>query len=438
MIDRYARKEMASIWEPENKFQIWLKIEIFAAEAMAELGIVPKGAMKKIKEKANFSLERIAEIEEVVKHDVIAFLQSVAEFIGDESAYLHLGLTSSDILDTSFAVQLVQATDILIDDVKKIVKILKQKAEQYKDIPIMGRTHGIHAEPVTVGLKFLSWYEEMKRNEKRLREAREEISYGKLSGAVGTYANVDPYVEKYVMKKMGLKPEPVSTQVVPRDRHARYFSTLALIGSSLERFAVEIRHLQRTEVREFEEHFSVGQKGSSAMPHKKNPVLTENLTGLARLLRGYGMASLENVALWHERDISHSSVERVIAPDATIVLDFMFNRFLGTLHALVVNEENIRENMKKSFNLFYSQRLLVELAKRGYERDKAYELVQKKAMQAWEEKRDFQSIVRKSSKIKRILSDIDLDSVFDIKYYFRNIDYIYQKSGVRHRKRGEH
>lgn len=438
MIDRYARKEMASIWEPENKFQIWLKIEIFAAVAMAELGIVPKGAMKKIKEKANFSLERIAEIEEVVKHDVIAFLQSVAEFIGDESAYLHLGLTSSDILDTSFAVQLVQATDILIDDVKKIVKILKQKAEQYKDIPIMGRTHGIHAEPVTVGLKFLSWYEEMKRNEKRLREAREEISYGKLSGAVGTYANVDPYVEKYVMKKMGLKPEPVSTQVVPRDRHARYFSTLALIGSSLERFAVEIRHLQRTEVREFEEHFSVGQKGSSAMPHKKNPVLTENLTGLARLLRGYGMASLENVALWHERDISHSSVERVIAPDATIVLDFMFNRFLGTLHALVVNEENIRENMKKSFNLFYSQRLLVELAKRGYERDKAYELVQKKAMQAWEEKRDFQSIVRKSSKIKRILSDIDLDSVFDIKYYFRNIDYIYQKSGVRHRKRGEH
>jgi adenylosuccinate lyase len=438
MIDRYARKEMASIWEPENKFQIWLKIEIFAAEAMTELGIVPKGAMKKIKEKANFSQERITEIEEVVKHDVIAFLQSVAEYIGDESAYLHLGLTSSDILDTSFAVQLVQATEILIGDVKKIVKVLKQKAEQYKDVPIMGRTHGIHAEPVTVGLKFLSWYQEMKRNEKRLREAREEISYGKLSGAVGTYANVDPYVEKYVMKKMGLKPEPVSTQVVPRDRHARYFSTLAIIGSSLERFAVEIRHLQRTEVREFEEHFSEGQKGSSAMPHKKNPILTENLTGLARLLRGYGMASMENVALWHERDISHSSVERVVAPDATIVLDFMFNRFLGTLHTLVVNEENIRENMKKSYNLFYSQRLLVELAKRGYERDKAYELVQKKAMKAWEEKRDFQSIVRKSSTIKRILSDIELDSVFDIKYYFRNIDYIYQKSGVKHRKRGEH
>lgn len=428
---------MAYIWEPENKFRIWLKIEIFAAEAMSRRGVVPVDAVKRIRRNANFNIDRIAEIEEVVKHDVIAFLQSVAEYIGNDSAYLHLGLTSSDILDTSLAVQLVQATDILIDDVQKIIDLLGAKADEYRGIPIMGRTHGIHAEPVTVGLKFLSWMEEMKRNLERLKEARAEIAHGKLSGAVGTFANVDPYVEQYVMKKLGLKGETVSTQVVPRDRHARYFTTLAVVGSSIERFAVEIRHLQRTELKEFEEYFSEGQKGSSAMPHKKNPIMTENLSGLARLLRSYSMASLENVALWHERDISHSSVERVISPDATILLDFMLNRFLGVLETIVVNQDAIIENMKKSFNLFYSQRLLLDLAKKGMAREKAYEVVQKSAMKAWKEKRDFHAIVKRSRVIRSVLSDDEIDSVFDITYYFRNIDYIYKKSRGQGEKRGK-
>ncbi len=428
---------MAYIWEPENKFRIWLRIEIFAAEAMSKRGVVPADAVRRIRRNANFDLERIAEIEEVVKHDVIAFLQSVAEYIGNDSAYLHLGLTSSDILDTSLAVQLVQATDILIDDVKKIIELLRVKADEHMGIPIMGRTHGIHAEPVTVGLKFLSWLEEMKRNLERLEEAKAEIAYGKLSGAVGTFANVDPYVEEYVMRKLGLNGETVSTQVVPRDRHARYFTTLAVVASSIERFSIEIRHLQRTELKEFEEYFSEGQKGSSAMPHKKNPIMTENLTGLARLLRSYSMASLENVALWHERDISHSSVERVISPDATILLDFMLNRFLGVLETLMVNQDAIRENMKKSYNLFYSQRLLLELAKKDMAREKAYEVVQKSAMKAWKEKRDFQAIVKKSPVIKSVLSDDELDSVFDITYYFRNIDYIYKKSRGQKGKRGK-
>lgn len=428
MIERYSRREMASIWEPEHKFRIWLKIEIHAAEAMAKLNMVPGDALKRIKKNASFSLQRIHEIEEVVKHDVIAFLTSVGEYIGEDSAYLHLGLTSSDILDTSFAVQLMQATDILIRDVEGIISVLREKAEEFKNLPVMGRTHGIHAEPLTFGLKLLSWYEEMKRNARRLHDARSEISFGKLSGAVGTFANVDPSVEKYVMKSMGLRPEPVSTQVVPRDRHAQYFSILGVVASSLERFAVEIRHLQRTEVGELEEHFSEGQKGSSAMPHKKNPILSENLTGLARLLRGYCLTAMENVALWHERDISHSSVERVIAPDATMVLDFMLGRFLTVLTTLRVNEERVNENMRKSYNLFYSQRLMLELAKKGVPREQAYEIVQKKAMVAWERKRDFKSVVTKSKEITTVLGEDELESVFDIKYYFRNIEYIFQRS----------
>ncbi|RMG60253.1 MAG: adenylosuccinate lyase [Deltaproteobacteria bacterium] len=435
MIERYTRREMAEIWEPENRFRIWLAIEIYAAEAMSHLGLVPQDALIRIKRRANFDVQKIDEYEQVVKHDVIAFLTSVADYIGEDSAYLHMGLTSSDILDTAFAVQLKQATDILIEDVKEIIAVLQEKAERYRDVPVMGRTHGVHAEPVTFGLKFLSWLEEMKRNLKRLREARREVAVGKLSGAVGTFANVDPYVEEYVMRKLGLKPEPVSTQIVPRDRHARYFTTLAVIGSSIERFAVEIRHLQRTEVREAEEFFSKGQKGSSAMPHKRNPILSENLSGLARLLRGYALSSMENVALWHERDISHSSVERVIGPDATIVLDFMLRRFLGVLKNLVVYPEKAAENIEKSYNLFFSQRLMLELAKKGLPRNRAYEIVQEIAMRSWEKGRDFKKLVLSSRKVQKYLTREEMESIFDIRYYFRNVGYIYGR--CLKEKRGE-
>ncbi len=418
---------MASVWEPENKFRIWLMIEIYAAEAMSHIGVVPSDAVLRIKRRARFDIEKIEEYEKVVKHDVIAFLSSVADYIGEDSAYLHLGLTSSDILDTAFAVQLRQASDILINDIREVIEVLEEKAERFRDLPVMGRTHGIHAEPVTFGLKFLSWAEEMRRNLARMREARREISYGKISGAVGTFANVDPYVEEYVMRKLRLRPEPVSTQVVPRDRHARFFTTLAVIGSSIERFAVEIRHLQRTEVREAEEFFSKGQKGSSAMPHKRNPILSENLTGLSRLLRGYAISALENVPLWHERDISHSSVERVIGPDATIVLDFMLRRFLGIVKNLVVHPENALENMEKSFNLFYSQRLMLELAKKGIPRNEAYEIVQKIAMESWEKKKDFVKLARRSARVRKHLSPSEMDSVFDLGYYFRHVNYIFDR-----------
>ena len=347
---------MASIWEDENRFRLWLKIEILAVEAMGSMGRIPVDAVERIRKMSSFDVARIHEIEKLAKHDVIAFLSSVEEYIGEDSAYLHMGLTSSDILDTAFACQLKEASAIILRDIKDVVSKLEGLAAAYLHLPAMGRTHGIHGEPITFGLKFLSWYEEMKRNLKRMRDAREEIRYGKLSGALGTFANVEPDVEAYVMKKLGLKGEPVSTQVVPRDRHARFFSTLALIGSSLERFAVEIRHLQRTEVAEVEEFFSRGQKGSSAMPHKKNPILSENISGLARLLRGYALTSMENVALWHERDISHSSTERVIGPDGTIVLDFMLNRFLIILDSMVLKEENIKNNINKSRNIYFSQR----------------------------------------------------------------------------------
>ncbi len=431
MIERYSRKEMASIWSDENRYKIWLDIEILAAEAMAKLGKVPVDALARIREKAAFDVDRIREIEKRVKHDVIAFLTSVEEAIGEDSAYLHMGLTSSDILDTAFACQLRQASAILMRDVKEIIDALEVLAWRYRHLPAMGRTHGIHGEPITFGLKFLSWYEEMKRNRRRLKEAREEIGYGKLSGAVGTFAHVDPRVENYVMKKLSLKVEPVSTQIVPRDRHARFFSTLAVIASSLERFSVEIRHLQRTEVAEIEEFFSEEQKGSSAMPHKKNPILSENISGLARLMRGYSLSAMENVALWHERDISHSSVERVIAPDGTIVLDFMAHRFLNILNKLVVNESNIRDNFKKSYNLFFSQRLLLVLAEKGIPRQEAYRIVQKRAMEAWKKKRDFRNVVRQSKEIRERLSDEEIESVFDMEYYFRNIDEIYKRSAPR-------
>jgi len=428
MIDRYSRKEMASIWGDENRYRIWLDIEILAAEAMAKMGKVPVDAIGRIRKNASFDVARIREIEKKVKHDVIAFLTSVEEAIGEDSAYLHMGLTSSDILDTAFACQLRQASTLLVKDMKEIIDSLEELAWRYRRLPAMGRTHGIHGEPITFGLKFLSWHEEMKRNMKRLKGAREEIRYGKLSGAVGTFAHVSPQVESYVMKKLGLKAEPVSTQIVPRDRHARFFTTLAVIASSLERFAVEIRHLQRTEVAEIEEYFSEGQKGSSAMPHKKNPILSENISGLARLMRGYAVSAMENVALWHERDISHSSVERVIAPDGTIVLDFMAKRFSGILKNMVVNEENIKNNINKSYNLFFSQRLLLALVEKGIPRQEAYRMVQRRAMEAWRKKKDFRSVVSRAKEIRKRLLDKEIESVFDMDYYFRNIDEIYKRS----------
>ncbi len=426
---------MASIWEDENRFRLWLKIEILAVEAMGSMGRVPGDAVERIRKMSSFDVARIHEIDKLVKHDVIAFLSSVEEYIGEDSAYLHMGLTSSDILDTAFACQLKEASTIILRDIKEVVTKLEGLAAAYLHLPAMGRTHGIHGEPITFGLKFLSWYEEMKRNLKRMRDAREEIRYGKLSGALGTFANVEPEVEAYVMKKLGLKGEPVSTQVVPRDRHARFFSTLALIGSSLERFAVEIRHLQRTEVAEVEEFFSLGQKGSSAMPHKKNPILSENISGLARLLRGYALTSMENVALWHERDISHSSTERVIGPDGTILLDFMLNRFIIILDSMVLKEENIKNNINKSHNLFFSQRLMLALASKGVGREEAYGMVQKRAMEAWRKGRDFKSIVGKAKEIGKLLTMKELEEVFNINYYFRNVDAIFERStGGRPRK----
>ena len=359
MIERYTRKEMGKIWEPENRFKKWLDVEIAACEAWAELGEIPKSAVKNIKEKADFDIKRIDEIEAVVKHDVIAFLTSVSEFVGPDSRYIHKGMTSSDVLDTSLALLLKEAGDLIIKDIKSLMAVIKKRAFEHKDTVMIGRSHGIHAEPITFGLKMALWYEEMKRNLERMKRARDVISYGKISGAVGTFANIPPFVEEYVCRKLGLKPAPVSTQIIQRDRHAEYFTTLAMIASSVEKFAVEIRHLQRTEVLEVEEPFTKGQKGSSAMPHKRNPVLSENLTGLARLVRGYANAAMENIPLWHERDISHSSVERVIAPDAAILVDFMLNRFTGLIKDLNVYPENMKKNLDKMKGLIHTQRDLL-------------------------------------------------------------------------------
>ncbi len=380
MIPRYTRPEMAKIWEAENRFRIWLDIELLAMEAMTEKGWIPADALARVRTKARFDVARIDEIEKRVKHDVIAFLTSVAEHIGDDSRFLHVGMTSSDVLDTSFAVQMRQALTLLIREAERVFAALKARALEHKDTVMIGRTHGIHAEPVTFGLKMALWADEMRRNVARLRRARDVISVGKLSGAVGTFANIDPFVEEYVCRKLGLKPAPVSTQVVQRDRHAEVFATFAVVGSSLDKFATEIRHLQRTEVLEAEEYFSEGQKGSSAMPHKRNPVLSENICGLSRLLRGYAVTAFENVALWHERDISHSSAERVIAPDATIVLDFALARFRGMIEKLLVYPERMKKNLARTHGLLYSQRVMLALAAKGLSRERAYEVVQRSAM----------------------------------------------------------
>ena len=427
MIERYTRPEMAFIWTPENRFQKWLEIEIYACEAHAELGNIPKEAVERIKSKAKFDVARIDEIEKTVKHDVIAFLTSVADYIGDDSRFVHHGMTSSDVLDTSFAMLLTEASDMIIVDIKKLMEVIRKRAFEHKMTPMMGRSHGIHAEPVTFGLKMALWYDEMRRNLRRMEAARESIAYGKISGAVGTFANIDPRVEEYVCEKAGLKPAPCSTQVIQRDRHAEFFCALAIVASSIEKFAVEIRHLQRTEVLEAEEFFSKGQKGSSAMPHKRNPVLSENLTGLARLVRGYAVSALENVALWHERDISHSSVERVIGPDATILLDFMLNRAIGLIENLVVYPENMMKNLNMMRGLIHSQRVLLKLATAGASREKAYSLVQRNAMKVWEEGKDFQAELLNDQEVRGFLNEEEIKDAFDLGYHLKQVDTIFKR-----------
>jgi adenylosuccinate lyase len=418
---------MARIWEPEAKFRIWLKIETYAAEAMAELGLVPKHAADAVRKRGSFDVARIDQIEREVKHDVIAFLTSVAEKVGPDARFLHQGLTSSDVLDTCFNVQLVQAADLLVADVDALLAALKTRAFEFKDTLTVGRSHGVHAEPTTFGLKLASAYAEFSRARERLERAREEVATCAISGAVGTFAHVDPRVEAYVAKKLGLRPEPISTQVIPRDRHALYFATLAVVASSIERLATEIRHLQRTEVLEAEEYFSEGQKGSSAMPHKRNPVLSENLTGLARVVRAYAQPALEDVALWHERDISHSSVERVIGPDATIALDFALVRLTGIIKGLVVYPNRMRANLDRLGGLIHSQRVLLALTEAGVPREQAYRLVQRNAMKVWETGADFQAALLADKDVTKVLSPDEIKAQFDLGYHTKYVDAIFAR-----------
>ncbi|SJZ49039.1 Adenylosuccinate lyase [Trichlorobacter thiogenes] len=427
MIPRYTRPDMAKIWEPENRFRIWLEIETLACEAQAQLGVIPKEVVPVIREKGNFDIERIDAIEAEVKHDVIAFLTSVAEYVGPEARFIHQGMTSSDVLDTCLSVQLVQAADELLADLDMLLESIKLRAFEHKDTVCMGRSHGIHAEPVTFGLKLASFYAEMGRNRTRLQAARENIATGAISGAVGTFANINPFVEEYVCEKMGLKPEPVSSQVIPRDRHAEYFCVLAIIASSIERIAIEIRHLQRTEVLEAEEQFTKGQKGSSAMPHKRNPILSENLTGQARYVRSMCIPALENVALWHERDISHSSVERYIGPDGTVALDFSLRRLNGLIRNLVVYPENMLRNLNQMKGLVFSQKILLDLTQSGVSREDSYRLVQKNAMKVWEEGKDFQTELLADPEVVGALGETKIRESFDLSYHLKHVDTIFKR-----------
>jgi adenylosuccinate lyase len=430
MIPRYSRPEMVAIWEPQTRFRIWFEIEAHATDKLAELGVVPKEAAATIWAKAKdatFDVARIDEIERVTKHDVIAFLTHLAEIVGPEARFVHQGMTSSDVLDTTLAVQLARAADILIADVDALLAAIRRRAFEHKLTPTIGRSHGIHAEPVTFGLKLAQAYAEFDRCRARLVAARAEIATCAISGAVGTFANIDPQVEEYVAEKMGLTPEPVSTQVIPRDRHAMFFATLGVVASSVERLATEIRHLQRTEVYEAEEYFSPGQKGSSAMPHKRNPVLTENLTGLARMVRAYALPAMENVALWHERDISHSSVERMIGPDATVTLDFVLARLTSVVDKLVVYPENMRRNLDRLGGLVHSQRVMLALTQKGVSREDAYRLVQRNAMPVWRGQGDFLSLLKADADVKRALSDPDIEACFDLGYHFKHVDTIFRR-----------
>jgi len=427
MIDRYSRKELKKIWDEENKYQIWLDIEISAAQAMERLKLIPKGVAKKVRKKAKINVDRIHKIESKVHHDVIAFLTSITEKVGPEGRFLHTGMTSSDVLDTCFNIQLLQAGKIISKDIDELLKVLKNKSLKYKKTVCVGRSHGIHAEPTTFGLKLASFYEEFKRNKKRLENAIDEISTCAISGAVGTFANINPKVESYVAKKLNLKVEPISTQIIPRDRHAHYFSTLGIIAGSVERVATEIRNLQKTELQEVEEFFGKKQKGSSAMPHKKNPILSENLTGLARLVRSYVLPALENISLWHERDISHSSVERNIGPDSTITLDFALNRLKDILKNLNVYPKKMLKNLNITKGLIFSQRVMIELTKHGFSRENAYALVQKNAQKSWSKNISFYESLSKDSLINKKISNKDLTKMFDINYHTKRINVIYKR-----------
>ncbi len=427
MIDRYTSPEMARIWSEDNHFQKWLQVEILAAEGLSRLGKVPRTAIVRIRKKARFDLDRIREIEKEVRHEMIAFLTCLAESLGDDARFIHLGMTSSDVMDTALALQLREASNILIEDVRRFLNVLKKQAFEFKTTPMIGRTHGVHAEPITFGLKLALWHEEMRRNLARLERAADEVSVGKISGAVGTFAQLPPEVEAYVCKKSGLKPDPISNQIVQRDRHGFYFATLAVVASSLEKFAVEIRHLQRTEVMEAEEPFTAGQKGSSAMPHKRNPILSENVSGLARLIRSYAVAALENIALWHERDISHSSVERVIAPDATTLLDFMLRRMTYVLEGLCVYPENMKRNLERSGGAIFSEGVLLRLVEKGLSRDEAYRLVQRHALRAGKNGGNLKRELLHDARLRRHLSSKEIDRIWDLRHYLKNVEPIFKR-----------
>ena len=430
MIERYTRPEMGNIWTEKNRFNAWLEVEILACEAWSELGVIPKEDVKLLRENATFDVDRINEIEKDTRHDVVAFTRAVSETLGEERKWVHYGLTSTDVVDTALSYVIKQANEILAKDLNNFVEILKNKAKEHKYTVQMGRTHGVHAEPTTFGLKLALWYQEMKRNVVRFEEARKNIEVGKISGAVGTYANIDPFVEKFVCEKLGLEAAPISTQTLQRDRHAHYMSTLALIATSIEKFAVEIRGLQKSETREVEEFFAKGQKGSSAMPHKRNPIGSENMTGMARVIRGYMMTAYENVPLWHERDISHSSAERIILPDATIALNYMLNRFSNIVKNLTVYPENMKRNMDRTLGLIFSQRVLLSLIDKGLVREEAYDTVQPKAMEAWELQVPFRSLIEKDDKITSLLTKEELDDCFDPTHHLKNVDVIFDRLGL--------
>ncbi len=427
MIERYTTSNMKFLWSDQNRFQKWLDIEILACEAMAHLGMIPQTAVKRIRQKAEFDVKRIARIEEKTKHDVIAFLTNVAEKVGPDSKYIHFGMTSSDILDTSLSLLMREAGEVILDDLEKSKRLIKKRAYQYEYTPIIGRTHGVHAEPITLGFKFALWYTEIQRDIHRLEKAIEIISVGKISGAVGSFSNLSPKVEEYVCKKLRLKPAPISSQIIQRDRHAEFMTALAIIAGTIEKFATEIRSLQRTEILELEEGFSKGQKGSSAMPHKRNPITCERLCGLARLVRTNSLAALENIALWHERDISHSSVERVIIPDSTIIVDYMLIQFNRILENLIVYPENMMKNLNKTGGMIFSGRLLLELSQKTASKEEAYRIVQDNAMRAWTENKNFKELISNDRRIRKYLNAKDIEECFSLDYYLRNLNYVFKR-----------
>lgn len=430
MIERYTLPEIGHIWSDENRFRKWLEIEVYACEAWAQLGKIPQEALEQIRERAGFDVERVKQIEEETRHDVLAFLTAVAEKVGDASKYIHLGMTSSDVLDTALAVQMREAADLIIGKLKELRTILGKKAVEHKNTLMIGRTHGIHAEPVTFGLKMALWAKEVDRCIQRMEAARKTISVGKISGAVGTFANIDPRVEEYVCRKLGLQPAEVSTQIIQRDRHAHYLTTLALIASSLEKFATEIRNLQRTDILEVEEQFAKGQKGSSAMPHKKNPIISERVAGLARVVRGNALAAMEDVALWHERDLTHSSVERVIIPDSTILLYYMLTKFIWVMENLVVYSDHMQENLEVTLGLVFSQRVMLALVEKGVLRETAYQWVQRNALHAWRSRTRFKDLILQDKEIMKKLSPAEVNQLFDYSYHVKNIDYIFHRAGL--------